>query len=178
MPESVRPAMRKGNRQERKERTEDSFELVAGARAHSAPAPAGLRLEVKFKPKLHHAGAARSNDRIAVDDVRSAAAAAERTGNRGIVADVRANHAAVWIGEIGAIEHVKQFDPEFGSEPLLKLEVLEHGEVQILEARVVEKVPSHSAIGSKHRGSHHRVALHVAAARGQRAGSGGGGGTL
>jgi hypothetical protein len=96
--------MLKGNRQERKERrAEDSFELLAGARAHSAPAPAGLILEVKFQPQLHDAGAARSNDGIAVDDVRRAASAAKRTGNGRIVADVRANHAAIWIGEIGVI---------------------------------------------------------------------------
>src|ERR1700720_1187585 len=99
MPESVRLAMLKGNRQERKERTaEDSFELLAGARAHSAPAPAGLRLEVKFQPQLHNAGASRSEDRVAIDNVRRAAAASEPMGDGSIVADVRAHHAAVRIG--------------------------------------------------------------------------------
>src|ERR1700680_3148747 len=99
MPESVRLAMCKGNWQEPKERrAEDSFELLAGARAHSAPAPAGW-LEIKFQPQLHNAGASRSEDRVAIDDVRRAAPATERMGNRGIVADIGANHAAVWILE-------------------------------------------------------------------------------
>jgi hypothetical protein len=96
--------MCKGNRRERKEgRAEDSFELLAGAKAYSAPAPAGLRLEVKFQPQLHHAGAARSNDRVAIDNVRRAAAASERMGDGSIVGDVGAHDAAVRIGEIGVI---------------------------------------------------------------------------
>jgi hypothetical protein len=63
-------------------------------------------LERKLQPKLHDAGAARSEDGVAIDDVRCAAAAAERMGDRGIVADVGAHHAAIRIGEVGMIEDV------------------------------------------------------------------------
>jgi hypothetical protein len=159
--------MRKGNRQERKERTEDSFELVAGARAYPALAPAGLVLEAKFQPQLHDAGASRSEDRIAVDDIRRAASAAERMGNRGVVPDVGAHHATVGIGEVGVIKDVKELDAEFSAEPLLELEVLEYGEVEVPESRVTEEPPSHRAKRSELWRNHHRVAPYVAATRSQ-----------
>src|ERR1700720_3938181 len=102
MPESVRPAMRKGNRQERKERT------TGGRREGTfCPRTSRIDLESELEPKLHNASASRSEDRIAVDDVRRPAPATERMGDRGVVADVRANHTAIRIGEIGVIEHVK-----------------------------------------------------------------------
>jgi hypothetical protein len=33
------------------------------------------------------------------------------------------------------IEHIKQFDPELGADPLLELEVLEYGEIHVAELK-------------------------------------------
>jgi hypothetical protein len=129
------------------------------------PHQPGYFLEAKFQPQLHDSCASRSEHRVSVDDVRRAASAAERVGDRWIVADIGANHAAVGIGEMGMIKHVEELNPEFSAVSLLPLEVLEYGEVQIPEARITEETPAHRAEGSKNRRHHHRVALHVAAAR-------------
>src|ERR1019366_1895553 len=77
-------------------------------------------LETELKSKLDIAGAARSENRIAVDDVGCAASAAERSGVRGVVADGRVHHAAVRIGQIDVIEDVKHLEAEFGDHPLLE----------------------------------------------------------
>jgi len=65
------------------------------------PRTCPTNLERKLQAQLHDASAARSEDRIAVDDVWRAATATEMCRIRGIVANVRANHAAVRIGEVG-----------------------------------------------------------------------------
>jgi hypothetical protein len=46
------------------------------------------------------------------------------------------------------IEDVKELRPELSVEPLLELEVLEHGEIHVLEAGVPEDVPAHGAKSS------------------------------
>ena len=126
MSESVRLGMHKGNlaesrREERKEggRCEAPFSL----------APVAPDLEAKLQPELHLAGAPRSEDRVAIDDVRRAASAAERMADRGVITDVRANCAAVRIGEVGAIEQIKELHAELGAEPFMKREGLEYREV-------------------------------------------------
>ena len=52
---------------------------------------------------------------------------------------------------------------EFGSEPLPELEVLEYGEVQVLEARIPEDVPAHGAKSSELGRNQNRVAIYEAA---------------
>src|SRR5437879_10275240 len=61
------------------------------------------------------------------------------------------------------IEDVEELDPELGVVSLLEREVLEYGEIHVLEARVAEDVPAHRSKGSKHGRNQHRVAVHVAA---------------
>src|SRR2546422_10474124 len=61
------------------------------------------------------------------------------------------------------IEPVKELDAELGVVSLLELELLEHGEIHVLEARVPEDVPAHRAKGSSLGRNHHRFALHEAA---------------
>src|SRR5260370_12079424 len=57
------------------------------------------------------------------------------------------------------IEYVKDLPTELGAEPLPELEVLEHGEIHVLEARVAEDVPAHISEGSSPIGSQDRVAI-------------------
>ena len=104
-----------------------------------------MDLEAEFQPELHYAGASRTDERIAVCDVGRGAPAAERCGHRRVTPSVIANHSAVGIGDDGVIEHVKHLEPELGAEPLLEHEVLEYGEIPVLEARVAEGVPAHVA---------------------------------
>src|SRR5580692_454800 len=61
------------------------------------------------------------------------------------------------------IEQVKDLRPELGAEPLLPPELLEHGEIHVLEARVAEDVPAHISEGSRRGRSHNRFAGRVAA---------------
>jgi len=76
------------------------------------------------------------------------------------------------IGDIGVIENVKELHPELGAEPLPELEVLEHGEIHVLEARVPEDVPAHISEGSHGVRSQDRVARREAAGSRQIIGSG------
>src|SRR2546427_2503324 len=71
------------------------------------------------------------------------------------------------------IEHVKELDAELGVVSLLELELLEYGEIYVLEARVAEDVPAHRAKGSSLGRNHHRLAFDVAAAGLERIGVGG-----
>jgi len=71
------------------------------------------------------------------------------------------------------IEDVKELDPELGVVSLLEREVLEHGEIDVLEARVAEDVPAHCAEGSSLGRNQYRFAGYVAAALSQRLGVGG-----
>src|ERR1700680_3043704 len=61
------------------------------------------------------------------------------------------------------IEQVKGLHPELGAEPLLPPELLEHGEIHVLEARVAEDVPAHISECSRRGRSHNRFAGRVAA---------------
>src|SRR5947199_9712011 len=71
------------------------------------------------------------------------------------------------------IEDVKELDPELGVVSLLEREILEHGEIDVLEARVAEDVPAHCAEGSSLGRNQYRFAGYVAAALSQRLGVGG-----
>src|SRR5438046_10748281 len=71
------------------------------------------------------------------------------------------------------IEDVEELDPELGVVSLLEREVLEHGEIDVLEARVAEDVPAHGAEGSSLGRYQYRFAGYVAAALSQRLGVGG-----
>ncbi len=130
-------------------------------------------LEHELQPELHHAAASRPDERIAGRDIGRATAAAESAAVTRVIACVAVGRCAVGIGEIGFIEQVKDLDAELGAEPLPPLEVLEYGEVQVLEARIPEDVPAHGAKSPIQGRSQHRVTLHVAAADGQRRGVGG-----
>ena len=104
-----------------------------------------MDLEAELQAELHHAGASRTDERIAVCYVGCGAPAAERCGYRRVTPSVIANHSAVRIGDDGVIKHVKHLEPELGAESLLEREVLEYGEIPILEARVAEDIPAHIA---------------------------------
>ena len=115
---------------------------------------------------MHYAAAPRTNERIASRDIGSGASAAERTAFARVIAQVAVRGCAVGIREIRRIEEVKDLYPEFGSEPLPELEVLEYREVQVFEAGIPEDVPAHSAKSSGHRRNHDRVAIYEAATLG------------
>src|SRR6266478_10242653 len=68
------------------------------------------------------------------------------------------------------IEHVKELDPELGVEPLLEREVLEYGEIHVLEARVAEDIPAHGAEGTTLGRNQNRFTAYVAASFLQRTG--------
>src|SRR6267378_7886082 len=70
------------------------------------------------------------------------------------------------------IEYVKDLPTELCAEPLPELEVLEHGEIHVLEARVPEDVPAHISEGSQCVRSQDRVARREAAGSRQIIGSG------
>src|SRR5437879_6584085 len=163
MSESVPLGMDKGNPTESR-REERKQEFFSGRREGKLSlAPVAPDSKAKLQPELHLAGAPRSEDRVTVDDIRRAASAAERMADRGVVTDVRANCAAVRIGEVGAIEQIKELHAKLGAQPFMKREGLEYGEVHVLEARIAEEVASHGAKGSKHRRNQDGVTLHVAA---------------
>src|SRR5882762_7323257 len=132
-----------------------------------------IGLEGELQPELHHATASRTDQRIGGRVVGRGAAAAKRAAGRRVIAETRAIRCAVWIGDIGVIENVKELHPELGAEPLLERETLEHGEIHVLEARVTEDVPAHGAKGSGRGRQHDRVADHEAATRRKRSGVGG-----
>ena len=62
------------------------------------------------------------------------------------------------------IEYVEELGPELGAVPLLDLEVLEYGEIHVLEARIAEDIPAHGAEGSGLGRNHHRLAGYITAA--------------
>ena len=124
-----------------------------------------MDLEQDLQPELHRAGVSRTDDRIAGCDIGRGAAAAERIGARGVAASGVAVHRAERVGDDGSIEDVEKLNPELSSEPLRKLEVLEYGEVHVLEARVAEDVPAHISEGSSPIRGQDRVAGYEAASR-------------
>src|SRR5882762_7748471 len=136
--------------------------------AHS-PSHRPRQLERELQPDLNHAATSRTDQRIARCHVGCGAPAAERAGARGVVAEKSAIRCAVWIGDDGMIEQVKELGPELGSVSLPVREGLEYREIHVLEARVAEDVPAHRAKGSEHGRNHDRSAGHEAAARPKRA---------
>src|SRR5579862_6677218 len=118
--------------------------------------------ERELQAELHHAAAARTDQRIAGPDVRCLTAAAERSESRGVGAAAKARRRAVRIGDGGVVKHVKEFGAELRAEAFLKPELLEDGEIHILEASVAEDVPAHGAERSGLGRSHHRFALYEA----------------
>lgn len=61
------------------------------------------------------------------------------------------------------VEQIEEFDSELSVEPLLEREILEDGEVYVLEAIVAENVAAHGAKGSSLRRNHGRAAGNEAA---------------
>src|SRR5207302_2177665 len=63
------------------------------------------------------------------------------------------------------IEQVKELDAERGVQPFLEREILEYGEIHVLEARVTEDAPTHRTERVSDGRNHHRFAVlgHVAA---------------
>jgi hypothetical protein len=91
-------------------------------------------LERELQPELHHAAASRTDKRISGRDVGRGAPAAERTGFAQVTAQKAGVRLTERIGDIGLIENVKDLPTELGAEALLPPELLEHGEIHILEA--------------------------------------------
>jgi len=129
--------------------------------------------EGELQPDLNVAAASWTDDRIAGGDVGCGAPATERAGGGpGVTASTIIIHWAERIRDEGMIEHVKELDPELGVEPFLEREVLEYGEIHVLEARVAENVPAHRAKGSPLGRNQNRFAAYVAASVLERTGVG------
>ena len=120
-------------------------------------------LEAELQAELHDPGAAGTEQRIAVSNIRSRATAAECGGRRGVAAQIRTSRRPVGIADDGVIEQVEDFESELGSPPLRELEVLEEGEVPVLEALIPEQIPAHVAEVAGCRRSHDRAAVDEAA---------------
>lgn len=122
-------------------------------------------LEGELQAELHDPSASRTKQRIAISYVRGGATAPERAGCGGVIPQSRSRRRTVGIGDERMIEQVEYLEPELGSPALSKLEVLEYGEIPVLEARIAEQVPGHIAevvLGGRR---HDRVTCHVAATR-------------
>src|ERR1700680_3231945 len=124
--------------------------------------------ERELQPELHCAGASRTDQRLAGRAVRCLTAAAERSGSRGVGAAAKARRSAVRIGDGGVVKHVKELGAELRAVAFLKPELLEHGEIHILEALVAEDVSAHGAERSGLGRNHHRVAFDEAATDSER----------
>src|SRR4029077_9080729 len=105
----------------------------------------------ELHPQLHYAAAPRTNQRVAGRDVGCRAPAAECTGCSHVIGPTRsatiAIRCSVGIGNDGVIEQIKELHPELSVVPLLEREVLEYGQIHVLEAQVAEEVPAHGAKG-------------------------------
>src|SRR5262249_28077937 len=123
--------------------------------------------ERQLQAELNHAGASRTEERIAGRDIGRRAPATERGwGRPGIYASAPTIRRAVRISDVGVIEDIKQLDTELGVDLLLEPESLENREIHVLEARVAEDVPAHRPIGASLGRNHNRspVRGHVASA--------------
>ncbi len=134
-------------------------------------------LEGELQPELNVAAAPRTDQGIAGGHVGCGTPAAERAGGAHVIGSTRSAaitvRRTVRIGDDGLIEDVKELDAELSVVPLLEGEVLEYGEIHVLEGRVAEDVPAHGAKGSRLGRNHDRVALYVAATLTQRTEVGG-----
>src|SRR5579872_3672302 len=141
-------------------------------RGQLCPRIGRMDLEHELQPKLHYAGASRTDDRATSYVVGCAPRRAERGRGRGINSAVSRTtiRCAVRIGDDGAVEQIEDFNPELGAEPLADRESLEDREIHAPEALVAEDVPAHGAKRSSYGRNHDRVAGHEAATRRERSG--------
>jgi len=114
------------------------------------PRTGRMDLEHELQAELDRAGVSRADDWIAGRDIGRGAPTAERAIGRRIAASGVAIDRAEGISDLGVIEHVEELRPELSAEPLRELEVLEYGEVHVLETGVTEDVPAHGAESSSH----------------------------
>src|SRR6266516_5718502 len=108
-----------------------------GFEGDSTPSNLPESLERQLQSELHHAAASRPNEWIAGRDVGCGAPTAERAGGSHVIGPTRSApisiRCTVRIGNDGVIEQIKELDPELGVVSLLEREVLEYGEIHVLE---------------------------------------------
>src|SRR5882672_9054175 len=120
-------------------------------------------LERELQPDLDVTGGSGAHNRVPSDDVRRPERSAEsRRRSWVIVSTAGSVGCAVRILKDGVIGDIENLKPELGGKPLFVCEVLEHGEIQVLEARVPEDIPAHRAEGSGRGRCHDRVAIREA----------------
>src|SRR5579863_1100396 len=137
-----------------------------------------IRSECELEADLYHAGRPGTDHRVARSNVGCIASASECAGTARVISQQAQVRGAVGVCVDGVVERVEHFESEFGGVSIMKLEVLEDGQVHILEARIPEDIPAHGAIRSKCRRNHHRVSSYVATTGVQRVHVGGGRQTL
>src|SRR5580692_4642386 len=106
------------------------FKSAAGSTKSDRPS----QLEGEFQYDLHHALAARADERIAGREVRRQERSAERGVGTGGISSVDGTGSARRIGGDGMVENVEDFPACLDAITLLECKVLEDGHVPVLEA--------------------------------------------
>src|ERR1700736_5066533 len=94
-----------------------------------------LKLENELRPELNRAWTAGAYGGIGSCDVRRRATPTKR--NHGKIIQAKAVLSPVRVGKIRMIENVEELSSELEPHGFSKVEVLGHGEIEILEAGVL-----------------------------------------
>src|ERR1700757_601310 len=96
-------------------------------------------LENELRPELNRARPSGTYGRIRRRDVRRSATAAKWLHRR--IVQAVSVLSTIRIGEVRMIEDVEELCPKLETVPLTKMKILGDGEIEVLEAGILEHIP-------------------------------------
>ena len=119
-----------------------------------------LKLENELRANLNRSRSARTHRRISCCDIRRSAPATKTSSGR--IIEAVPVLSAIGIREVRVIEDIEELCAELQPLAFSKVKVLGDREIKVLEAGILEHIPSHVSELSKWRRHHYGIACRVA----------------